>query len=114
MWDAGQHCWVCNFVSVKMQDRKHCSVVFGRKGAKKNAAERKSDTEKKSDGGAKQSVAGVDGQKEPAKKSASTDAADKTKPASKPAVPSAGGKSSEKKSADLDDWLKEWSKDKKP
>ena len=89
------------------------SVVFGRKGAKKNAAERKSETEKKSDGGAKQSVAGVDGQKEPAEKSASTDAADKTKPASKSAVPSAGGKSSEKKSADLDDWLKEWSKDKK-
>ncbi len=98
-------------------------VVFGMKNVKKSGAdkksatEKKSTTDKKSDESAKSEGtedAGKGDAKGAEKKNASATSGEKSKSDQKSTKPSADGKSSEKKSPDLDDWLNEWSKEKNP
>ena len=90
-------------------------VVFGMKNVKKSGTEKKSAAGKKSNKSAK--VSGVanadkDPAKEPEGNNASPAPVEKSKSDRKSTTAPTDGKKPEKKSPDLDDWLKEWSKDK--
>ena len=88
-------------------------VVFGMKNVKKSGTEKKSASDRKSNGAAKSSGAAnadKDAAKAPEEKNALPTPVEKSKSDRK--SPPTDRKSPEKKSPDLDDWLKEWSKDK--
>ena len=86
-------------------------VVFGMKGAKKTAdSGKKTAADKKSDDVAPDKA----DNKGAEKKTAPSVVVEKSKPDRKSTTTPASGTSEGKKSADLDEWLKEWSKDKKP
>ena len=89
-------------------------VAFGMKSAKKKGGDKKADADKKADGDKKAKEVGA-ATSEPKKDAGAGASAEEPQPKSERKTRSSGGsdKAPEKKSSELDDWLKVWSKDKK-